>query len=145
MKVPGPNAIIVLLSVTFVAGGLTGIIATWVSPTNQCEVHSVPEPVSCPHSDSILTMQRKVAAVEKGLASKSVARSEAVAAMSEEIAKALVDVACLYRWHVLQTYYGPSARAVRDKPVPGSWINGRLSSLWPPTLTMADCAQRMAP
>lgn len=102
-------------------------------------------PAICPHSDSILQIKRRIAEVENSQDAAFVAVSERIVTLSDSVSVGLIDVACLYRSHVLLTHHRSAARAVRDKPAPGAWIDGRLSHLWPSELTMAECARRMAP
>ena len=63
--------------------------------------------------------------------------AKALAALDKRIDD--VDVACLYRGHLLLTHEGRAARAVRDQPVPGAWTP-MSPHIVPPV--RADCAKR---
>lgn len=127
----------VALGLVILAFGLSVLCAN----VDQRPVQGVDEPalVSCPHTETITALQSRVIEAETTLTRTQIDWTERMDRLIDAVGVGDVDVACLYRSHVLATHDGPPARAVRDKPVPGAWTP--LSPhIVPPTL--ADCSAR---
>jgi hypothetical protein len=124
--------------ITCVLGCGLGLgIGYTLPPTKRVVVQAA----SCPSVHAITALDARVTTVEMDLGAESIEWTERITAITHAVGTGLVDVACLYRGHLAATHDGYRT----DRPVPGSWLAGRLSPLWPASLTAEDCQKRWAP